>query len=194
MEIQIRTEEMHRDSEYGIALHSRYKEQEKSTKHTNVKRLYNSLIGLHETSQPKKESVTEESGRSADTLPHWVKQLGDLESTTGEQEFWEYLREDFFKNRIFIFTPKGDVVDLPTDSTSLDFAYAIHSDIGDHLVGAKVNGKLVAINSPLHNGDIVEILTKKGAHATSKWLTMARTSVAKKHIRNTLQKLGIKNF
>ncbi|MDO8619943.1 MAG: HD domain-containing protein [bacterium] len=188
VEIQIRTEEMHRESEYGVALHADYKEQGKTVKETQKKSFFGSLMSW-------RGNITSEKGKTmlaiedvGSGVPAWVRQLGDLDSTLGEQEFWEYLREDFFKNRIFIFTPKGDVVDLPTDSTPLDFAYAIHSDIGDHLVGAKVNGKLVPIETPLHNGDIVEILTKKGARATAKWLTIARTSIAKKHIRNALQK------
>ncbi len=190
VEIQIRTDEMHRESEYGVALHADYKDVEKPAKRGRKKQLYGSLISWRGTSISGKDKLLdiEDVGNG---VPLWVKHLGDLDSVMGEQEFWERLREDFFKNRIFIFTPKGDVVDLPTDSSPVDFAYAIHSDIGDHLVGAKVNGKLVSIDTTLHNGDIVEILTKVGAKPTSKWLAIARTSIAKKHIRNALQKLKI---
>ena len=192
VEIQIRTEEMHRDSEYGVAVHGDYKAQGKPSGRSQGGNFFSSLIswrGKKERGNGKVLLDVEDVGNG---VPAWVRELGDLDSTLGEQEFWERLREDFFKNRIFIFTPKGDVVDLPTDSTPVDFAYAIHSDIGDHLVGAKVNGKLVSIDTPLHNGDIVEIVTKEGTRATSKWLAVAKTSMAKKHIRNTLQKRATK--
>jgi guanosine-3',5'-bis(diphosphate) 3'-pyrophosphohydrolase len=95
---------------------------------------------------------------------------------------------DFFNNRIFIFTPKGDVIDLPEDSTPLDFAYSIHSDIGDHIFGAKINNKLLPIFSKLKNGDIVEIITKKNSKPSSKWLDHTKTSLAKKHIKSYLEK------
>src|SRR3989344_5953300 len=168
VEIQIRTEDMHKESEYGAALHSAYKEQETMTKGTGRKRLFATLMSWKSVNRSAEKPVlhTEDAGSG---IPAWVRELGDLDSTVGEQEFWERLREDFFKNRIFIFTPKGD--------------------IGDHLVGAKVGGKLVSINTELQNGDIVEILTKNSAHPTSKWLEFARTSIAKKHIRNALQKI-----
>jgi GTP pyrophosphokinase len=85
-----------------------------------------------------------------------------------------------------VFTPIGDVIDLPTESTPVDFAYAIHSDLGDHMQGAKVNGKLVSFETILRNGDIIEILKSKSAHPTARWLEYARTSMARRHIRNTL--------
>ena len=191
VEIQLRTEEMHRESEYGVALHADYKEEEKTAKHGRKKSFFGSLIswkGMRIWEKGKAMLDIEDAGSG---VPAWVRHLGDLDSTMGEQEFWEHLREDFFKNRIFIFTPKGDVVDLPTNSSPIDFAYAIHSDVGDHLVGTTVNGKLVSINTMLHNGDIVEILTKTTAHPTVKWLSIAKTSIAKKHIRNALQKLKL---
>ncbi len=189
VEIQIRTEEMHRESEYGVALHADYKESDMQPKGKRKKRMYSSLISWKQTSGKGKTTLSiEDTGNG---VPAWVRELGDFDSATGEQEFWESLREDFFKNRIFIFTPKGDVVDLPTDSSPIDFAYAIHSDIGHHLVGAKVNGKLVSIDTTLRNGDIVEILTKSGAKPTAKWLAVVKTTMAKKHIRNMLQKLKL---
>ena len=188
VEIQIRTEEMHRESEYGVAIHSEYKEEGRKIKKLEKKSFFGSLIHRHNRVADEEPMTITALADTGNGVPSWIRELGDLDSTMGEQEFWEHLHEDFFKNRIFIFTPKGDVVDLPTDSTSLDFAYAIHSDIGDHLVGAKVNGKLVPIETSLHNGDIVEILTKKNARPTAKWLTIAKTTLAKKHIRNALQK------
>lgn len=94
------------------------------------------------------------------------------------------IKKDFLSERIFIFTPKGDVVDLPTDSSAIDFAYAIHSDIGDRMSGVKINGKLSPINSALVGGEIVEIMTSKNARPSRKWLEYAKTSFAKKHIKN----------
>jgi len=189
VEIQIRTEEMHRESEYGVALHADYKRVEKQQPNGRRKKhMYSSLISWKKTGGKGKGKLRiEDTGNG---IPTWIRELGDFDSAMDEREFWESLREDFFKNRIFIFTPKGDVIDLPTDSSPIDFAYAIHSDIGHHLVGVKINGKLVAIDTPLHNGDIVEIFTKGSAKPSQKWLEFAKTTMAKRHIRNTLQKLG----
>jgi GTP pyrophosphokinase len=97
---------------------------------------------------------------------------------------------DFFNDRIFIFTPHGDVVDLPEDSTPIDFAYAIHSDIGDHISGVRINSKMSPIFSKLKNRDIVEVHTKEEAKPTRKWLDYAFTSLAKRHIRNYLKENG----
>jgi (p)ppGpp synthase/HD superfamily hydrolase len=90
---------------------------------------------------------------------------------------------------MFVFTPKGDVIDLPVGATPVDFAYTIHSDIGDMMAGAKVNGKMSQLGEPLKNGDIVEIVTKKSAVPNKKWIEFAKTSSAKHHIRNTLNRL-----
>jgi (p)ppGpp synthase/HD superfamily hydrolase len=95
---------------------------------------------------------------------------------------------DLFKDRIFIFTPKGDVIELPEGATALDFAYAIHSDIGDHAAGATVNNKFVAMDTPLKDQDLVQIEVKKTTHPSPKWLAAVRTSMARKHIKNYLLK------
>ena len=87
-----------------------------------------------------------------------------------------------------MFTPKGDVVDLPSDANLIDFAYAIHSDIGDHMAGATVNGKMVALDSILQNGDIVEVIVRDSAKPSKKWLDLAKTTLAKKHIKSSLTK------
>lgn len=117
----------------------------------------------------------------------WVKQLLEWqEDVSKSKEFLEHLKMDFFKNRVFVFTPKGDVIDLPEESSPIDFAYAVHSDIGDHVAGAKVNDKLVPLDTKLKNGDIVEIETKKSATPKSKWIDYAKTTVAKRHIKNYL--------
>ncbi|MES2023584.1 MAG: RelA/SpoT family protein [Patescibacteria group bacterium] len=119
----------------------------------------------------------------------WLEELKDLKDVANEpQSFIEHLKMDFFNDRIFIFTPKGDVVDLPEDSTPVDFAYAIHSDIGDHTSSAKINGKMATISASLKNGDIVEIVTRKDAHPSSKWLEFAKTTMAKKNIKSYEEK------
>ena len=102
-------------------------------------------------------------------VPEWIKELS-IARGEDPKEFMETLKKDFFEHRVFVFTPKGDVIDLPTSSSPLDFAYAIHSEVGDHTVGAKVNGRMVALDSNLKNGDIVEIITKESARPSRKWL------------------------
>jgi len=161
IEVQIRTEEMHQEAEYGIASHLGYKE------------------GITKN----KMSINDISKKYA-----WFKQLVELQENVSQTgEFLNHLKVDFFENRAFVFTPKGDVIDLPEGSSPIDFAYAIHSEIGDHVSGAKVNGKFVAITTPLHNGDIVEIETKKSVSPTRKWLEGSKTTLAKRHIRIALQ-------
>ena len=107
---------------------------------------------------------------------------------TATGEYLEDLKMDFFGDRVFVFTPKGDVVDLPKDSSPIDFAFTIHSDIGEHASGAKVNGKFVSLDTKLHNGDIVEIETKRSAKPSKKWLEYARTTLTKKRIRSYLER------
>ena len=125
---------------------------------------------------------------SAET-PHWLKDLITAQKDHPDYEaFDEILRQDFFAERMFVFTPKGDVIDLPTDATPVDFAYAIHSDIGDTLSGAKVDGKMVSLETPLRNGNVVEIVTKKGGTPNKKWLDFAKTAAARGHIRSALNK------
>jgi GTP pyrophosphokinase len=96
------------------------------------------------------------------------------------------MQRDFFSNRIFVFTPTGDVVDLPVGATPIDFAYAIHSEVGDHTFGVKVNRKLVQLDTELKNGDIVEVETRKSAKPSPKWLNFTKTSVARRRIRSAL--------
>lgn len=159
-EIQIRTKEMHEEAAYGIAAHFTYKESD------NKKKVMDDKLKFK-----------------------WIEELKNLNYKEGEsQSFLEHLKMDFFSDRIFIFTPAGDVVDMPEDSSPIDFAYSIHSDIGDHISGAKINGKMSHIFSKLKNRDIVEIITKKDAHPSSKWLEYAKTTIAKKHIKSYLEK------
>jgi len=169
-EVQLRTEEMNREAAFGVAAHFAYKEK---LAHHAQKPLPNNL--------------------------EWVKEVSQLQkNVTASVEYLESLKMDFFGDRVFIFTPKGDVVDLPQDSSPIDFAYAIHTDVGEHASGAKVNSKFVALNTKLQNGDIVEVITKKGAKPSKRWLDYARTAVAKKRIRSFLEqetgKSGKRNY
>src|SRR3989344_1435521 len=182
VEVQIRTEDMHNEAEIGIASHIFYKEGKRGdVKQSSFYWIRNLLPRFPQ------------GGAAADTggsrykitkVPEWIEQLGSNQEDGDDYE--SSLRADFFSERVFVFTPKGDVVDLPVDSSPIDFAYAIHSDIGDHMAGAKVNGKMVTLDTKLHNGDIVEILTKKNSKPTRKWLESAKTTLARRHIRNAL--------
>ncbi len=145
VEIQIRTEEMQKEAEYGVAAHEFYKKE-------------------GERNVNKKD------------INLWIKNISGQDPAD--------IKKDFLSERIFVFTPKGDVVDLPIDASAIDFAYAIHSDIGNKMSGVKINGKLSAIDSTLKGGEIVEIITSKNAHPNHKWLEYAKTTFAKKHIKN----------
>lgn len=149
IEIQIRTQEMHDEAEYGVASHLSYKEGKKTA--------------------------------------NWIEDLVELQKESGE-DFLQNAKSDFFGERIFIFTPRGDVIDLPLGSTVIDFAYAVHTDIGSHMSGAKVNGKFVAITTELQNGDRVEIETRKTARPSAKWLESCKTSIARRKIQQALEK------
>ena len=157
VEIQIRTHEMHEKAEYGVAAHFAYKEN----KNMNDEKF------------------------------EWVQKLHSLNQENQEKEkpekFLENLKIDFFKDRVFVFTPMGDIIDLPEDASIVDFAYAVHTDIGDHVQGAIVNGKNVAINTKLKTNDIVEIQVNKNSNPSSKWLDYAKTTLARKHINNYLK-------
>ena len=188
-EIQIRTEEMHREALFGVASHLTYKEQSSgnTTRSSGMewvkqfipaRLLYNSRPKDILAKKKKKTHYTN------DSVPDWIKDIADARKSEDEPDkYIETIKNDFFSHRIFVFTPTGDVIDLPISSSPIDFAYAIHSDIGNHMAGAKVNKQMKAIDTELHNGDIVEIITKPTAHPTRKWLDMARTNTAKKFIR-----------
>ncbi len=166
VEAQIRTPEMHAEAAYGIAAHFVYKEKEEKT--------------------PKKYF----SKNKLET----IKQFQEIKNIVGEPiKFVEDLKMDIFRDRIFVFTPKGDVVDLPDESSPIDFAYAIHSDIGDHIRGAKINGKLAPLHTKLRNNDIVQIEVNKNSHPNSKWLEFSKTTLAKKHINNYLKEHSLLN-
>jgi GTP pyrophosphokinase len=179
VEMQIRTEDMHKYAEFGLAAHLSYKE-------SRIKRKKGASIQWVEQFFPERLAhPREEDEQTAHTqhIPGWIKSLGTDVPHDDHEEYIETLKNDFFSHRIFLFTPKGDVVDLPSGSTPIDFAYAIHSGLGDHIAGAKVNGKLVSIESALHNGDIVEIVRKESAQPNKKWIEVVKTSMARKHIK-----------
>jgi len=161
-EIQIRTLEMHEAAENGIAAHWAY-EQKKSTKN---------YLKRRPAFADKKELL-------------WVEQLKNWQNDFSEpEEFLKSLKIDFFKDRIFAITPKGEVIDLPLGATPVDFAYAIHSQIGDECVGAKVNGRIAPLDYKLQSGDLVEILTQKSKKPSESWLRFVKTSGARKKIKS----------
>jgi GTP diphosphokinase / guanosine-3',5'-bis(diphosphate) 3'-diphosphatase len=200
VEIQIRSEEMHRHAQFGIASHMSYKQLGKgidkldknaqksrfsSLSFTWVRSLVPSLMKI--SKKDAGATPARNGSASGGKVPPWLAELAEAHTDiAGSEEFVEGLKEDFFSHRVFVFTPQGDVIDLPAESTPIDFAYAIHSDLGDHLQGAKVNGKLVSFDTKLGNGEVVEIIRRDAAHPSSKWLEFARTSLARRHIRTAL--------
>ena len=184
VEVQIRTEAMHEEAEHGITAHVIYKENPNAKPDTG-RSSFDWIKSLIPGFSKKKDS-DEKSGRyGAIAGPEWLEDLSDEED---DPEFETTIKTDLFSQRVFAFTPKGDVVDLPAGASPVDFAYAIHSDIGDHIFAAKVNGKLEPLHTILHNGDIVEIQTRKSASPTKKWLDFAKTTLARRHIRQALEK------
>src|SRR3989344_796947 len=192
VEIQIRTADMHEHAEYGIASHISYKEGKRGGSPENLNWI-STLLPKHNFKEViDQESVPALISKFQD-IPHWIKDLVKYRQSTDNHEiFNEDLKNDFFQHRIFVFTPLGDVVDLPKDSTPIDFAYSIHSDIGDHMWGAKINGKLVSLDTKLQSGDIVEIITKSSAKPTSKWLNSIKTTLARRQIRGAILKEKLK--
>lgn len=192
LEVQIRTEEMHREAEYGIASHIIYKNMQLGKKETSgtaswfaslVPALFKPFIWKSKHGPDAQKTIIQEHNHKQ-KIPRWIQEIADThKSGEDEREFFEGSHDDFFSYRIFVFTPEGDVIDLPVGASPIDFAYAIHSDIGAHTAGAKVNNKLVELNTELKNGDIVEIITGKNNKPTRKWLGYAKTSLARRRIR-----------
>ena len=207
LEMQLRTEEMHREALYGIASHLIYKEKQKNTKEGRrgglewVRQFFPVLRRENVEKTAAKMGAPRAIGPAvsagAGDIPDWVKELAHADLTAPDlrqagaalresKEYLKTLKTDFFSHRVFVFTPKGDVIDLPIAATPIDFAYAVHSDLGNRMSGARVNGKLVSLDTPLQNGDIVEIITKPSGKPTRKWHDMAKTNLARKHIRAAL--------
>lgn len=164
IDFQIRTEEMDREAEFGIAAHWAYKTHSSALRASKPKNL--EWVGK---------------------LQEWYKEHSD----SPQKEILSALKIDFFKDRIFALTPKGDVIDLPEGATPIDFAYHIHSEIGDHMFGAKANGKMVSFDYKIRSGEVVEILTQKSKNPTTEWLENTKTSLAKNRIRSNLRKKGL---
>ena len=158
-EVQIRTWEMHRSAEYGIAAHWKYKEQRQDS-------------------------------NDLDEKLQWLRRVLEWQNETSDSlDFINTLKVDLFSDEVFVFTPKGRVVELPSGANPIDFAYRIHSEVGNKCIGAKVNGRMVQLDVPLQTGDIVEIITSNAAKGPSyDWLTLAKTPQARNKIRTWLKK------
>ena len=158
-EVQIRTWEMHHTAEYGIAAHWKYKQGMANTK-----------LGTEEAFE-------------------WVRKLLESQQDVDAEEFVRTMRVDLFSDEVFVFTPRGDVINLPAGATPIDFAYNIHSAVGNHMTGAKVNGRMVTFDTPLKNGDIVEVITSKSAHGPSRdWMKICKSNEARNKIRQWFKK------
>lgn len=190
LEMQVRTESMHREAQFGIASHLSYKELNEYSrgKRGGGIEWIRQFLPIRRIMNANTPNGDDAPTYGTDDVPAWVKELADAhEEVDATPDEMGDIKSDFFSHRVFVFTPKGDVIDLPINATPIDFAYAIHSDIGNHMFGAKVNGKMVAIGTPLSNGDRVEILTRPNSKPTQKWYSIARTTLAKRHIRSAVQ-------
>ena len=157
LEIQIRTTKMHHIAEYGIAAHWKYKE----------------------TGNSRNGNLS-----SADEKFTWLRQLLDWQKDLQDaEEYVDNLKQNLFDDDVYVFTPEGDVISLPKDATPVDFAYRIHSEVGNHVKGVNINHKWSPLNQPLENGDIVEIITSKSSHPSLDWLNFVVTPTAKNRIR-----------
>ena len=170
VELQIRTFDMHRRAEYGIAAHWKYKQE--------------AVAGASKI----RTDVPKNAGKGQDTVNDmaWLRQLLDWQKETEDPgEFLESLRFDLSRNEVFVFTPKGDVIALPAGATPVDFAYAVHTEVGHRTIGARVNGRLVPLESTLDNGDLVEVFTSKapGAGPSRDWLGFVKSPRARNKIR-----------
>ncbi len=171
IEVQIRTKKIDNEAEFGIAAHWLYSERKKTLK---------DIFFQKKITIPQKEIA-------------WVKQLREWQNGLGKnnQEFMQSLKIDFFKNHIFAFTPLGDIIDLPEEATPVDFAYKIHSEVGNRTIGAKVNGKIVPLDYKIKNGEVVEIITSHHHKNPSRdWIRFVKTSDAKTHIQKFMKKEG----
>ncbi len=178
VEVQIRTEAMHHIAEYGIASHVGYKEGSRVESSDSSASWVEKLFGREGNKQGGVSPVTK-----------WIQDMAETQADIEHPlSFIRDLKSDFFNDRIFVFTPNGEVVDLPVGATPIDFAYSIHSDLGNHASGVRVNGKFVALSTKLKHGDVVLIETKQGSKPSHKWLEWVKTGAAQKKIRVALEK------
>lgn len=159
-EIQIRTREMHEIAEFGPAAHWGYKD-----------RIITKNLKLAEKNRQE-----------------WLSELQKIRHISNEKDFIKQIKEEFFSKQVFIFTPKGKIIKLPTGACCIDFAYQIHSDLGNSCSGAKINGRIMPLSTQLRTGDMVEIITSKKTGPSRDWLKITKTSSAKHHIRNALRR------
>ena len=154
IEIQIRTQAMHEHAESGVAAHWAYKDGDGPPSLKDVKKY------------------------------RWLRELLEiLEQEQKPEDFWENTKLELFQDQVYVFSPKGDLIELPSGATPIDFAYAIHSDIGDKCVGAKINGRIAPLNTRLANGDQVEVITSKTQTPSPTWERFVVTGKARSHIR-----------
>ena len=181
VEVQIRTHEMHRRAEYGVAAHWKYKQQQRAA----------------QAAQQNDDAADPQNGREATQGSQateeigWLRSLVDWQSeTTDPDEFLESLRNEINTREVFVYTPKGEVRSLPAGATPVDFAYSIHTDVGHKTIGARVNGKLVPLSSELNHGDWVEIFTSKaeGAGPSNDWMMFVKSARARNKIRQWFSK------
>ncbi|MFD5637697.1 RelA/SpoT family protein [Streptomyces sp. NPDC127077] len=172
VELQIRTFDMHRRAEYGIAAHWKYKQE--------------TVAGSSKIRTDVPRAAKGSAGQDTVNDMAWLRQLLDWQKETEDpSEFLESLRFDLSRNEVFVFTPKGDVIALPAGATPVDFAYAVHTEVGHRTIGARVNGRLVPLESTLDNGDLVEVFTSKaaGAGPSRDWLGFVKSPRARNKIR-----------
>ncbi|MEU9032500.1 bifunctional (p)ppGpp synthetase/guanosine-3',5'-bis(diphosphate) 3'-pyrophosphohydrolase [Streptomyces sp. NPDC048383] len=177
VELQIRTFDMHRRAEYGIAAHWKYKQQ--------------TVAGTSKVRTDVPQAAKGSAGQDTVNDMAWLRQLLDWQKETEDPgEFLDSLRFDLSRNEVFVFTPKGDVIALPAGATSVDFAYAVHTEVGHRTIGARVNGRLVPLESTLDNGDLVEVFTSKaeGAGPSRDWLGFVKSPRARNKIRGWFSK------
>ncbi|MGW7455822.1 RelA/SpoT family protein [Streptomyces sp. NPDC054787] len=177
VELQIRTFDMHRRAEYGIAAHWKYKQQ--------------TVAGTSKVRTDVPQAAKGSAGHDTVNDMAWLRQLLDWQKETEDPgEFLDSLRFDLSRNEVFVFTPKGDVIALPAGATPVDFAYAVHTEVGHRTIGARVNGRLVPLESTLDNGDLVEVFTSKaeGAGPSRDWLGFVKSPRARNKIRGWFSK------
>ncbi len=181
-EIQIRTEQMQKEAEYGVCAHWSYKES------VNLQKEGEKFNWINPVRKDFEKNIEKRSFQSP--------QKRELSNGAGEiPEFWKTFKIDFFSNQVFVFTPMGDVVSLPKGSTPVDFAYAIHSEIGNHCDQAKIDGKIIPLSKTLNNGDVVEIILDKKRKPSRDWLKFVKTNIAKSNIKKaTAVKIPISIF
>ena len=160
IEVQIRTEDMHRVAESGIAAHWKYKTGEKA------------------------DSTQQDRARE------WLNQLMQMQEGGNSEEFLESVKVDLFPDKVYVFTPKGEILRLPRGATAVDFAYAVHTDVGNRCVAAKVDRRLVPLRTPLRNGQTVEIITAQGAAPNPAWVNFVVSAKARAAIRHYLKSLN----